>query len=116
MLRRSPRKIRCRAPPVDHRAGHADARCVQRDPWAFVEKLSDRVSEGLEFVARQNPFSDERQRAAPLLEERQRRLRSADVAREDHPVGCSTWPPNFCRMAESTFSAKVWSWRERKRA
>src|SRR5581483_4024694 len=27
----------------------------------------------------------------------------------------STWPPNFWRMAESIFSAKVCSWRERKR-
>ena len=27
----------------------------------------------------------------------------------------STCPPKPLRMAESTFSAKVWSWRERKR-
>jgi hypothetical protein len=31
------------------------------------------------------------------------------------PVG-STWPPNFMRIAESIFSAKVCDWRERKRA
>ncbi len=27
----------------------------------------------------------------------------------------SVWPPNWKRMAESSFSPKVWSWRERKR-
>ena len=28
----------------------------------------------------------------------------------------STWPPNSLRMADSSFSPKVWSLRERKRA
>src|SRR2546428_11407711 len=36
--------------------------------------------------------------------------------RSQPPVGCSTWPPNLWRIAESTFSAKVCSRRERKRA
>src|SRR5206468_2072482 len=36
----------------------------------------------------------------------------------DPPIyffGASTWPPKPNRMADSTFSAKVCSWRERKR-
>src|SRR5215813_14241725 len=31
------------------------------------------------------------------------------------PAGLSMWPPNFWRIAESVFSAKELSWRERKR-
>src|SRR5260370_15084020 len=31
------------------------------------------------------------------------------------PAGRSTWPPNLLRIAERTFSAKVWPLRERKR-
>src|SRR5579859_4973053 len=32
------------------------------------------------------------------------------------PYFSSLCPPNCSRMAESSFSPKVWSWRERKRA
>src|SRR5437899_1986378 len=31
------------------------------------------------------------------------------------PAGRSTCPPNLKRMADRVFSAKLWSWRERKR-
>ena len=102
-----PRQVRRRASSIDHGPSDADAGRVDRRRWAVGEKLSDRVGEGGEALARQDPFADGRERAAPYLEERERGLRAADVSREDHPVDCSTWPPNFCRMADSTFSAKV---------
>src|SRR5262249_3413352 len=35
--------------------------------------------------------------------------------RNQPPAGLSTCPPNLCLIAESTFSANVVSWRERKR-
>lgn len=38
-----------------------------------------------------------------------------DTPARQCPLGVSAWPPKPFRIAESTFSANVCSWRERKR-
>ena len=89
--------------------------CVRRRREVRPRERDHGADEEQRRVVHQQPVDADRQRRASRMCPGMRLHRCEGCRRLTGYFG-STWPPNCFRIADRSFSANVWSWRDRNRA
>jgi hypothetical protein len=79
-----PREVRGDAAPVHHRPRHAEAGRRDAGGWTIAQEAADDGLEAPELGAGQDGFPRQIETGWPFREKGDRRLGSADVAREQY--------------------------------